>query len=398
MTIKPEVEPLVRLSVAFTPHQPISIPDFLSGRTDLIYRVTDAVNTEGLHVILYGDRGTGKTSIARVLTKWLDDKQGRRCIFISGSSNDTYTTIWRKATQEILLAEQQIGFVQHQTAVITNRVDVGDSLKTPNDVRLFWQSLPNPSVIIIDEFDKISINSDARSLMADTIKLFSDYNVQVKLVIVGVGESIDELIKEHASISRNIAQVHVEPMTVAELSQIIRKGYEYAGLKYESNLDTRIAALSQGYPHYTHLLGLWSGRQAVENSQDGVTSEHLEIAIPRALRNAEGGLQHQYEQAIVSYRKDALFAQVLLACALAEKDSLGRFSVRAVQTPLKTITGLDYVTGAYQGHLAKFCEEERGKVLIRSGKEKSYRWRFINPQLIPYILLKGISAGLIKDY
>ncbi|HJX69850.1 MAG TPA: hypothetical protein VJ441_02025, partial [Dehalococcoidia bacterium] len=125
---------------------------------------------------------------------------------------------------------------------------------------------------------------------------------------------------------------------------------------------------------------------------------HLEVAIPRALTNAEGGLQHQYEQAIASYRKDALFAQVLLACALAEKDSLGRFSVKAVQMPLKTITGLDYVTGAYQGHLAKFCEEERGEVLIRSGKEKSYRWRFINPQLIPYILLKGISGGLIKDY
>jgi Cdc6-like AAA superfamily ATPase len=253
-------------------------------------------------------------------------------------------------------------------------------------------------VVIIDEFDKISADSDARGLMADTIKLFSDYNVQVKLVIVGVGESIDELIKEHQSISRNIAQIHVEPMTIAELSQIIQKGYEYAGLSYELNLDSKMATLSQGYPHYTHLLGLWSGRQAVENNEDKINSTHLELAIPRALKNAEGGLQHQYEKAIVSSRKDALFTQILLACALAEKDSLGRFSVRAVQEPLKRITGIDYITGAYQGHLAKFCEEERARVLVRSGKQKSYRWRFTNPQLIPYILLKGISEGLIQKY
>jgi len=282
--------------------------------------------------------------------------------------------------------------------MVTGRTYVGDSLNNPNDVRLFWQSFSNPSAIIIDEFDKISIDSDARSLMADTIKLFSDYNVQVKLVIVGVGESIDELIREHQSISRNIAQIHVEPMTATELSQIIQKGYQYADLKYEVGLDTRMAALSQGYPHYTHLLGLWSGRQAVENGQDEVTSKHLDLAIPRALKNAEGGLQHQYEKAIASSRKDALFTQILLACALAEKDSLGRFSVRAVQSPLKTITRVEYISAAYQGHLAKFCEEERGKVLVRSGKKKSYRWRFTNPQLIPYILLKGISEKRIAEY
>jgi GTPase SAR1 family protein len=400
MTKYSQADTLARLSTAFTPHQPISTPDFLSGRKDLLYSIIDAVNTEGLHIILYGDRGTGKTSIIRVLSKWLDktsDKQDKYCITISGSTNDTYTTLWRKATQEILLSKQQIGFAQHQTAMITDRIDAGDTLKNPNDVRLFWQSLTGLTVIIIDEFDKISIHSDVRGLMADTIKLFSDYNVQVKLVIVGVGENIDELFKEHQSISRNIAQIKVEPMTVTELSQIIQNGYGFAGVTYEKGLDVKIATISQGYPHYTHLLGLWSGRQAVENNEYEITSEHLHLAIPRALKNAEGGLQHQYEKAIVSSRKDALFTQVLLACAMAEKDSLGRFSTRAVQPPIKNITGIDYISGAYQGHLSKFCEEDRGKVLVRTGKKKSYRWKFTNPQLIPYVLLKGISDKLITE-
>ena len=55
------------LSKAFTPHQPISLPELLSGRLELLYSVQDSVSTEGLHVVLYGDRGTDKTSLARVV-------------------------------------------------------------------------------------------------------------------------------------------------------------------------------------------------------------------------------------------------------------------------------------------------------------------------------------------
>jgi hypothetical protein len=55
-----------------------------------------------------------------------------------------------------------------------------------------------------------------------------------------------------------------------------------------------------------------------------------------------------------------------------------------------------FSSGAYQGHLAKFCEEGRGPILTREGKKKSYQWRFVNPQLIPYIILQGINDGLIE--
>src|SRR3990172_6261218 len=80
-----------KLQQAFTPHQPISLPEFLAGRLDLLHRITDAINTEGLHVVVYGDRGTGKTSIARVvayLVQEKDKEKGRRCALVSCTADD----------------------------------------------------------------------------------------------------------------------------------------------------------------------------------------------------------------------------------------------------------------------------------------------------------------------
>ena len=131
-------------------------------------------------------------------------------------------------------------------------------------------------------------------------------------------------------------------------------------------------------------------------TRDDVTSTDIEAAIPDALQNATGGVHQEYESAVASSQPDALFEKVLLACAIAEKDSLGKFSVTDVRAPLRKILGRDIVTSGYQSHLAKFCEPERGPILKKSGKRRSYRWRFVNPQVIPYILLRGKQAGLIS--
>lgn len=389
---------LEMLSKVFTPHRPIDLPEFLSGRLPLLYRAIDAVNTEGLHVIFFGDRGTGKTSIAKVLGALVQEpgrSDGRRVLTASCNSTDDYTSIWRRVFQEILLAPRQLGFSADRQEMATHRMADFDGTD-PNDVRLMIQSLPNPAVIVIDEFDRIPTHTDARRLMADTIKLFSDTGVKSTIILVGVADSVGELIAEHQSISRNVAQIAVEPMSTTELADIIRKGYDRVGLTYADSLPRQVAELSQGYPHYTHLLGLWAGRRALEANHDGVTDTDLAHAIPAALENATGGVQQEYASAVASSQPDALFEKVLLACAQASKDSLGKFSATDVRAPLRRIMGRDILTGAYQSHLAKFCENERGPILKKSGKRRSYRWRFVNPQVIPYIILRGREAGLVS--
>jgi Cdc6-like AAA superfamily ATPase len=391
-------KPRDRLLKSFTPHQPIDLPEWFAGRTHLLDRAADAIHTSGRHVVLFGERGAGKTSLARVLAVSVQEPEvptGLRAIGVWCSSTDNYSSIWRKVFQEIQVTQRQVGFVQDAAAPIVGRLDLPDAaIEDPNDVRLYVRSLPNPSVIVIDEFDRVPGN-ETHGLMADTIKLFSDTGVESTVVLVGVADSVADLITGHESIARNIAQVQVEPMEVEELQQIVQRGFKYAELDFDNGLDRRIAQLSQGYPAYTHLLGLWSGRRTLDAGRTRVTFADLDLAIEDALENATANVQQEYENAVASVRKDNLFREVLLACALAQKDSLGRFAAVNVREPLARITGRDYTTGAFQSHLAKFAESQRGPVLKKTGSRRNYRWQFLNPQLIPYVQLHGIQSGLL---
>src|SRR5690348_3368947 len=164
---------------------------------------------------------------------------GLRAIAISCSSADDYGSIWSKVFQEVQISQRQLGFAQEATASVIGRLDLPDSaIDDPNTVRLLVRSLPNPSVIVIDEFDRVPANGTPR-LMADTIKLCSDTNVPSTLVVVGVADSVGELIAGHESISRNIAQVQVLPMTTGELAEIIQRGFKYAGLAFDEGLDVK---------------------------------------------------------------------------------------------------------------------------------------------------------------
>jgi Novel STAND NTPase 1 len=392
--------PFERLNKAFTPHKPIQEPEFFAGRERMLYRAIDAVNTEGKHLMIFGDRGTGKTSLARVLAYSVQEPEkqaGRRAIFVSCTAGDTYSSIWKKVFQEVYVTQRQLGFAQEAAAPILGRLEVADEIDNPNDVRHFVRALPNPAVIVIDEFESVVDDEATNRLMASTIKLFSDSGIESTLVLVGVADSIDSLFTEHRSMARALGQAQVLPMEVSELQQIVQRGFKFAGLAWEPGLDGRIARLSQGYPHYTHLLGLWSGRRALEGNRAKVSWADLDVAVVDALENATGGVQQEYERAVASPRQQHLFKEVLLACANAEKDPLGRFPAVNVREPLKQITGRDYTTDAFQSHLAKFCQPQRGPVLKKTGYVRSYRWQFLNPQLIPFVRLEGLRTGLLPE-
>ena len=194
----------------FQPATPIRTRELFSGRIIQIARVADAVGQSGLHVAVYGERGVGKTSLANILNDIpLHTEMATARVNCDGT--DTFTSAWRKLALRLYLTNG-------------NRDTAIPDLIRPDGVVLMLDGLERPAVCIFDEFDRMP-RSEAR-IFSDLIKSLSDNAVSSTVVLVGVAETVTDLVEEHASIERALVQVQMPRMENAELQEILEKAAE----------------------------------------------------------------------------------------------------------------------------------------------------------------------------
>src|SRR5262249_55979420 len=202
---------------------------------------------------------------------------------------------------------------------------------------LAQQSLP---IIVLDELDRLS--ADPRRALADLIKTLSDHAINATLVLVGVADSVEQLIQEHQSVERALVQIRMPRMMTNEITQIVNTGVARLNMTVSGLARARIARLSQGLPHYAHLLGLYAARAAIDQRQTNISEESVKLAMTRAIQGAQHTIRSAYDYAVRSPRKDNLFGDVLLSCAMAETNELGYFAAQDVRKPMQLITGRRY--------------------------------------------------------
>ena len=386
------------LEDSFSPNQPVTLLDLLRGRTREISRTIEAVHATSVHAVVFGDRGVGKTSIALVtaaLAQEAERPDGRRALIASCSSDDDFASIWMNVFEEILTVERTVGFATVPSSTPSGRLELDpEQLKSPNSVRLAIQSLPNPTVVIIDEFDRVA-DKATRALIAETIKLFADRGTNSTLVIVGVADDVAGLMEAHRSIGRNLVEIPVGPLSEEELAAIVRSGFGRAGMSWLQTVPSHIARLCHGYPYYAHLIGRNAGRAALDADRNFVDLDDVRSAIDDMIENSLQSLRSDYERAVASPQPGNRFHQVLLACAMARKDALGWFTTADVRESLREIVGHRDIP-RFQSHLRKFTDPSRGPMLRRLGVPRSYRYRFTDPRMVPYVTLQGTTSGLIS--
>lgn len=387
------------LDKAFTPRSPISLPDLLKGRNSEIRRTLSALGSRGTHVVIYGDRGVGKTSIAQVVSVLVDtvDSEGESFARITSChSLSSFDSIWRDVFSGMGTASEPVGFSAGSTPEDFKPIDIAEfEFSSPNAVLDFVSWIGTHVVVIIDEFDRVQ-DSEVRSQVAETIKLLADRNSNATVVVVGVANDVTKLIEAHASVSRNLEEIHVDRLRRSELIEIIEGGFQSVGMSWQDDVTGIAADLCHGYPYYAHLIGRSLGLVAVDTSRMKVVLSDVGKAIDAVLAGSAQTLASSYERAVRSPRKDSRFRQVLLACAVADKDSQGEFAAADVRRPIRKILDRsDFDISNYQPHLAKFITEDRGPILLRSGGARTYRYRFADPAMVPYVTLKGINDGWI---
>lgn len=388
----------------FTPSSPVAEHELFAGRGAQISALMEATEERGKHAVLYGEAGVGKTSLAKVYAELFPSTfRYLQSFRVQVDPSDDFSSIWRKVFKDIhirvLRDESGPDSVGELTALA--RFYEGQKI-TPDDVRRELDAVFKPAqipIIVIDEFDKVK-DLEAHTLMANTIKSLSDYGVNTTIVIVGVAENITALVGEHPSIMRCLEQVHMPRMNTSERKEILDKRIPKLGMKLHQDAIWKIVELSRGLPSYVHLLGLYSTQSAIDRKSMLITETDVDAAISRILLRLQESLSEKYHTATHSNRNDNLYQQVLLACALAESDDRGLFSPTGISKQLTKILGRDkeVSASAFQQHLIKFIADERGGVLTRIGRERSYKFRFSDPAMQPYVIMKGIEGGRVgKD-
>lgn len=365
------------LQAAFRPHAPIEESDAFQGRTQELARVSDAVSSPGLHVVIYGERGAGKTSLANVATA------SHRRVRLFCQKTSTFNLLMRDILVEYGRAhEQRIVFdTQHRTVRLENRILATDSL-SGNDLRSFLPER-DPLCIVLDELDRVE-DVDVAAQIAELCKNLSTYQTNVTMVLIGVAETADLLLKGHASNIRNLRQVSLERMSTQELKAILRHGENVLRIRFETNTERRILSISDQYPYYLHLIAKNSAHSALNRGSVEVTAQDLNTGIKLAAQDCQESLRDAYDTAILSVKSSPIYRQIVWALASVNNVA----TVSAIADAVNKIAAREHrrsVSTQSVGQALKRLISPEKKEIISTKTQGFYG--FTNPLMRGYVRL-----------
>lgn len=269
-----------RLGRAFPVSQPVSDLRQFAGRRDLLSSVIRSIEERRMHVVLFGDRGIGKTSLLHILAHLARD--ARYLVrYSSCSASSTLDSTFRAIAEDIPLLYHEKG---DPTAVpAEHRKSLADLFEsaplTPAILSEVFDGLSGTRLLIIlDEFDRTE-SSQFRREVAELIKNLSDRSAKVQILIGGVAENLSELIRQIPSIRRNLLGAPVGKMTDEELTDILVNGEAISGIPFDAQTQRRLITSANGSPYLANLIAHNATSRAIERDGQCVTEDDLSAAL-----------------------------------------------------------------------------------------------------------------------
>lgn len=290
----------------FNPAQPVADVRHFAGRAELLQRLIRAIEDQHMHVVLFGDRGIGKTSILRVITELAEAANYVVHYESCGEESDFSQTFRAIARQIPLLFHGQIdpGLEEvERGGSLADRLPDGDFTVSQLS-EVFAKISGRRILVILDEFDR-ALSPRFRTSIAELIKNLSDRSINVQIVIAGVAGNLTELIAHIPSIRRNIIGIGVPNMTEDEIRDMVAIAVQAGGPQFEPEALMALVLNSAGLPYLASLMGQHATLAAVEDQAEIVSKTHIEIARQRTAEDILSRLSPTTQHAIASCRAGA---------------------------------------------------------------------------------------------
>jgi uncharacterized protein len=366
MPMTPEQRTL--LSNAFRPHAPIEDPSSFVGRQDELQRVRDAIDAAGLHVVLYGERGCGKTSLANVATA------GTQRIQVFCEESASFASLLRDtALKYQVLHPQTITFDAVKDAIVTRGTTLPASRLTGN---LFLQLLtPGEQLCIVyDELDRVHDKSLILSL-AELAKNAATNYPNVTLVMVGANETADGLLAGHLSNFRNLRQIPLTRMSVAELNGILARGETVLSITFDANVKYEMVQMSDRMPYYLHLLATAAARLALSRNSAVVQAEDLRGATLATAQDVDHSLRETYEFAALSEKGSSVYRRLIWAMASMDGSACNVGTINERANAIAREEGADEVSPQALGAALKRLVSDAKKGIVVQVMAGNYKFR-----------------------
>lgn len=371
----------------FTPAQPVTQRNRFAGRLDVLANLIEIIEEQRSHVVVYGERGIGKTSLMHILADLARESQ-YLVIYESCGSDSRFDEIFRSALRSIPLlylstlspmaaeAEAKANFSSQLPDGSFNARELSELLSRVVGTRI---------IIILDEYDRTEDPQFRRSV-AELIKNLSDRAARVQLVLAGVASNLQELIGYIPSVRRNIVGLPMPRMTGAEVRSLIGVGETGAGINFEDRVTSMIELLANGSPYLVRLLSHHASMKAVDAGRLTVEIGDIRQALDKAVDEAEMRVDALGARGLDRFIKDEKAAFVA-AVARAATTPDGWFSESDITDNLPAaLSGLD-VKSEFEG-LTRI-----GRILDVNREIEPTRYRFVDEALPVYLWLR-----IARDY
>ena len=381
----------IKLRSAFTPSQPITDRRMFAGRLDVLTTLIRSIEDQRVHVIMYGERGIGKTSLVHVLTQAAEEAR-YIVVYCSCGAGSTFDEIFRAVAADIPLLFHS-GF-----APTTNEAERGGTLAdllpattlTPRLVADLFAKLTGTRVLVVlDEFD-VCDSPEFRRNIAELIKNLSDRSIRTQLVIAGVAADLTELVEHIPSIRRNIFALQVPKMSATEVNHLVENGEELSGLTYDKSATDFIVFVANGSPYFASLLSHHSGLAAIDKGRTNVTVEDVSQAVDQALTEFRGRISKHSLVQIDQAAKSGV-RHVLGVMAGAAIFNNGRFDDRDVDALYPSVANASSFKTTLEELAAKH-------VLLEAHDDEFGRgYRFAEEAVLPYLWILAAQQRFLEN-
>ncbi len=366
------------LNTAFRPHSPIEDPSSFVGRQKDLERVKDGIDLTGQQVVIFGERGAGKTSLANVAT------YNRQRIQVFCEENANFTTL----AKHIVLEYQKIAPQRIAYDAVHDRVTVEGTVLPLGDLdgNSLRRILPQKEKIcvILDELDRLKDKSVIKHL-GELAKNISTYQSNITLIFVGVAETTANLLLGHQSNFRNLKEVPLDRMSVPELNGIIDHGEKVLSLKFNQTARNKIVEISDRLPYYIHLVATNAAKAALEANKIDVEEGEILRAVEYSAQDADSLLRDAYDHAILSVKRSQLYRQCIWALAKLPNTSHTVSEIAAGANEIASIENNNTVTVQAVGQALKTLASARKNSIVTAKIAGIYA--FSHPLMKGYVKL-----------